>query len=125
MNLKSDYADELAALAAQVHALGGNKLVGCQLWPDKTAESAQKLMSDCCNDSRSQRLSPSQLLMVMRLGREADVHILPEYLLAHSGYERPIPVTPEDEEKELLHSMSQLMTRMEKLQAMGKKKGRA
>ena len=82
-------------------------------------------MSDCCNNSRSQRLSPSQLLMVMRLGREADVHILPEYLLAHSGYERPVPVTFEDEEKALYHSMNDIVTRLERLQAQGKKRGRA
>ena len=125
MNPKPIFADELAALTAQVQALGGNKVVGGKLWPDMTAEAVQKRMSNCCNDSRAERLSPSQLLMVMRLGREAGVHILPEYLLAESGYECPVPLTPEDERVSITQTLGDLMTRLERLHAMDKKKGMA
>jgi hypothetical protein len=64
------FEDDLDALRATVQALGGNKIVGALLWPDKTPEGAGRSMADCCNPSRSERLNPSQLLFLMRMARE-------------------------------------------------------
>lgn len=118
------YDDDLDALRAQVQALGGYKVVGVKLWPDKTPDAAARLMADCCNVNRNERLSPSQLLLVMRLGREAGVHILPEYFMGEAGYTRPAPVDPKDEAAQLLQRFEDCMeqagalaTRMERLRA--------
>lgn len=109
MNQKLFYDDDLDALKAQVQALGGNKKVGAILWPDKTPEAAGRSMADCCNSSRSERLSPSQLLLVMRLGREAGCHILAEHFMAEAGYSTPTPIDPQDEAAVLMQRMEDVM----------------
>lgn len=116
------YEDDLDALRATVQALGGYKTVGAKLWPDKTPDSAARLLADCCNVSRSERLKPSQLLLVMRMGREAGVHILAEHFMGEAGYRKPEPIVPEDEAAHLVQRMdevlavaSQLATRLERM----------
>lgn len=116
------YEDDLDALRATVQALGGYKAVGAKVYPDKTPDAAGRLMADCCNSARQERLKPSQLLMVMRLGREAGIHILAEHFLGEAGYKRPEPIVPQDEAAVLVQRMdevlgvaSQLATRLERL----------
>lgn len=119
------YEDDLDALRATVQSLGGYKQVGAKLWPDKTPDSAARLLADCCNSSRQERLKPSQVLLVMRLGREAGVHILAEHFLQEAGYERPRPVDPVDEQSALVARMedvmgqaAQLASRLERIRRM-------
>jgi hypothetical protein len=116
------YEDELDALRATVQALGGYKAVGAKLWPDQTTDVAGRKMADACNPSRQERLKPSQVLMVMRLGREAGVHILAEHFMLEAGYKKPEPVVPEDEAAslvakvdELLGTAGQLVARLERV----------
>jgi hypothetical protein len=120
------YEDDLDALRAQVQTLGGYKIVGAKIWPDKTPDAAARLLADCCNSSRQERLKPSQVLLVMRMGREAGVHILAEHFMQEAGYERPRPVDPVDEQASLVKRMedvmgvaSQLATRLERLRTRG------
>ena len=40
------------ALVEAVKALGGSKVVGCKLWPEKAPDAAQRLLLDCLNDDR-------------------------------------------------------------------------
>lgn len=116
------YEDDLDALRATVQALGGYKVVGAKVFPDKTPDAAGRMMSDCCNSARQERLKPSQLLLIMRVGREAGVHILAEHFMGEAGYRRPEPVVPADEAAsimqrmdELLGTASQLAGRLERL----------
>ncbi len=120
------YEDDLDALKAHVQRMGGNKALGVKLWPDKSPDSAARMMADCCNPSRNERLSPSQLLLVMRLGREAGVHILAEFFMQEAGYSRPLPVDPKDEATLLLQRFEDCMqaagsiaSRMERLRNIG------
>ncbi|SIR00364.1 hypothetical protein [Pseudacidovorax sp. RU35E] len=126
MEPKLFYDDEIDALRAHVQAMGGTKEVAARIWPDKTPMAAQRQLSDCLNANRSERLSPSQLLLLMRLGREQGVHILAEYLMGEAGYSRPIPLDPKDEASQLLAKFDecmslagQLATRMERMRAFG------
>lgn len=126
MDDKLFYDDDVDALKATVHALGGNKGVGRQLWPDKAPDVAGRLMADCCNPGRSERLSPSQLLFVMRLGREKGCHILAEHFMSEAGYAKPVPIDPKDEAGQLLQRMDDVMqlagaitTRLERLRNSG------
>lgn len=125
LEAKLFYDDDLDALRAAVHALGGYKTVGVVVWPDKTPDAAARLMADCCNVGRSERLKPSQLLLVMRIAREAGVHMLAEYFMAEAGYNRPLPVDPKDEAAALMNRMDdalgvaqQLASRLERLRRM-------
>ena len=88
------YEDELEAARDAVKHLGGMKKVGPMIWPDKSPDSAARHLSDCLNTSRSERLSPSQLLMLMRMARSVDFHGLAAYMLREAGYAQPVPVAP-------------------------------
>lgn len=75
------------ALKAAVQALGGAKAVGSKLWPDKSADTAGRLLSDCLNPFRSEKLELSQLMMIFRMAHEAGVHEAMLWICANSGYE--------------------------------------
>jgi hypothetical protein len=84
-----------------VRACGGTKVVGCKLWPEKTPDAAARLLADCLNDSRPERLTPDHLMLLARMGRERGCHSVMAYMLAELGYAPPVPVEPADEAAEL------------------------
>lgn len=99
------YEDELDAARDAVKHLGGAKKVGPLIWPDKAPETAARYLLDCLNGSRAERLSPSQLLLLMRLAREVGFHGLAGYLLREAGYAPPVPVEPQTEAEVLTRRM--------------------
>ena len=79
------------ALRAMVQALGGAKMVGSRLWPDRTPDSARTRLLDALNPTRSERLNLSESMFILRLAREAGLHEAFHWLAAEVGYEaRPI-----------------------------------
>ncbi|KZT13741.1 MAG: hypothetical protein V4843_02815 [Pseudomonadota bacterium] len=121
------YEDELDAAKDAVKALGGAKKVGPLIWPDKAPETAARHLLDCLNGSRAERLSPSQLLLLMRLAREVGFHGLTAYLLREAGYAPPVPVEPQTEAQVLARQMeamvgqfSALTHRLERLTGAGR-----
>ena len=96
-----EYEDELDAARDVVRRLGGAKKVGPQIWPDKTPDGAARYLLDCLNASRAERMSPSQLLLLMRMGCAAGHHELMSHLLREAGYQDPIPRDPRSEAAQL------------------------
>ena len=90
------------ALRAVVKACGGTKQVATKLWPEKTMQDAQSYLNDCLNPARAAKLSPEQVLLLLKWGREADFHGAIEYICGEAGYSRPEPIEPEDELTKLL-----------------------
>jgi len=88
-------------LIACVKACGGSKAVGPLLWPDKSVDSAQRLLLDCLNEDRPQHLPPDAVLFIMRMARERGVHDGMVFLSDRLGYSAPVPVQPEDKVAEL------------------------
>jgi len=110
------------ALGAVVQALGGPKAVGAQLWPEKAADEAGRLLRHCLSADRSEKLSLEQILWLLKAGREVNAHEAMTYLLRTCGYNDPEPVDPQDEQSRLLREfldmgrrLEQLAKRMEKL----------
>jgi hypothetical protein len=70
------YETAEAALTASVQALGGAKAVGSLLWgsADKSVEQAHKLLLDCLNPERSEKLSYSQVIYIFKLAKQAGFH---------------------------------------------------
>lgn len=85
------------ALIEVVKALGGSKQVGCMLWPEKMPDAAQRALLDCLNPERAARLSPEQMVLLLRKARQAGFHAAAEWLLADLGYARPVPLEPAEE----------------------------
>lgn len=79
------------AIKATCMACGGLKVVANLLYPEKKLESAHRYLSDALNEDRAEKLSPDQVLFIMKLGRQKDCHILMDYYAKEADYEyKPI-----------------------------------
>lgn len=112
------------ALIALVKALGGSKVVGPMLWPEKMADAAQRLLLDCLNPERPAHLTPEQMVLLLRKARQAGHHEALGWLMADLGYAAPVALAPRDEAAELqrqfilaTEQMAAMMNRMQVLQA--------
>lgn len=97
------------ALADVVRQLGGHKRVGPLIWPAKCPDAAGRLLADCFNPDRPARLSPEQVMFVLRLGRQAGADTAMQWMLAQLHYAPTRAVNPHDEVAELQRQMGQLL----------------
>lgn len=103
------------ALTDCVRALGGNKAVGKSLWPEKSVDDARRALLDCLNPDRAQRLSPDQVLWVLREARKVSCHAAMTYIARECGYADPQPIEPEDERAALQREFTQSVRKFEGL----------
>lgn len=89
------------ALQAVVMACGGFKRVGAELWPDRSPDKAGIHLRHCLDTDRAEKLSLDQIVYLLRRGHEIGCHVAMHYLCTTVGYQRPNPVTPEDQTAEL------------------------
>ena len=85
------------ALREVIAACGGAKQVAGKLWPEKTPDAAHRLLLDCLNETRPERLDPDRLRMVLRIGRDRGCHAGVNWLMRDLGYEDVHTVEPADE----------------------------
>jgi len=115
------YEDETDALKELVRELGGNKVVGNKLRPDLAVDRAAAWLKDCLSPERQERLHPSQLFMLLHLGREHQIHGPIQFIMQNIGYSITA-IEPADEMAELQRAyiesvqiQRKLTERMEKL----------
>ena len=85
------------AIASVIDACGGRKAFACEIHPDKPPRDAHNLVDACLNPERREKFAPSQLLYLMKRGRQVGCHDLALYMTRDAGYADPVPVEPEDE----------------------------
>jgi hypothetical protein len=85
------------ALRECISVCGGLKVVGRILWAEKEPDIAGRLLADCLNDAKREKLSPEQMLLVLRLARSKGCHAGINFIARDLGYSDPKPVEPEDE----------------------------
>jgi hypothetical protein len=88
------------ALKQAVKALGGNKKVGAKLWPELPIDTAGNKLGDCLNPDRREKLSPEQVVFILRLAREKGYHAAMQFIAFDTGY-RAEPVDPLTQEAQL------------------------
>lgn len=88
-----DWRDALRHL---VKALGGFEAVGADMWPTKTRKAAGNWLSDCLNPERAAKLDIEEIEALLRLGREAGMHIGIHFLCDALCYTPPTTVDPKD-----------------------------
>lgn len=115
------FEDINEALREAVNILGGAKRVGPLFWPEKTVEQAHSLLLACLNAERKERLTPEQVLLLLKWAREKGFHGAMHFICAEAGY-RAEPVDPEDERAKLqrefiaaVHEAKHLGDRLERL----------
>lgn len=84
------------ALRAAVQALGGSKKVGAMLWPDKGVDTASRLLLDCINPSRAEKLEASQIMRVFALAKDSGCHGPFAWFAGEVGYDVK-PITKAEE----------------------------
>lgn len=95
------------ALIACVTTCGGSKQVGPLLWPEKSPDAAQRMLLDCLNDDRPAKLSPEQVMFVLRTARSKGCHTGMEFICADLGYTTPSTIEPRDEVAELMRAFNE------------------
>jgi len=118
------FEDMLDALAAVVHELGGYKKIGCLLRPELSTkpEGASQWMRDCLNKEKRERLNPEQVMLLLRLAREAGYHAAKHWIDSELGYEQGSPLNPQDQLADLqrrfiesVHLQRQIADHIERL----------
>lgn len=103
------------ALIECVKAAGGSAIVGKKLFPEKSPESAQRALLDALNEDRPAKLSPEQVLLILRLSRAKGYHGGVAFILEDLGYAPTSPVEPKDEAAELQRQAAELLAGLERI----------
>lgn len=103
------------ALIECVKAAGGSANVGRKLFPEKSPESAQRALLDCLNEDRPAKLSPEQVLLILRLARAKGFHGGISFILSDLGYAPTSPIEPKDEAAELQRQTAELLAAAERI----------
>lgn len=111
-------------LIEAVKAAGGSANVGAKLWPEKAPQHAQRALLDCLNEDRPAKLSPEQVMLIIRFAKDKGHHGAIAFILQSLSYAPTTPIEPRDEAAELqkqfiaaTHAMQELSKRMESLTA--------
>ncbi len=84
------------ALRAAVLAIGGSKKAGPMLWPDKGVDAASRLLLDSVNPLRSEKLSLSQAMLILRAARDVGCYAPFQWVASECGFDAS-PVTAAEE----------------------------
>lgn len=108
------FDDVQDAIRVTVQALGGLKPVACKLWPEKAPDAAGRHLSDCLNHAKPEKLSPEQVVLLMKWGREVGCHAIAAYTGQECGYQFN-PLDPDVERDRLADSIHEASRNLERL----------
>lgn len=110
------------ALQSAVNALGGYKKAGPLLRPELPIDQAAGWLRDCLNPSRREKLSPEQVMLILRKCREAGYHAAMHFMAFDTGY-KAVPVDPQSQIEELqtrfcdsVQTLSTMASQLERMQ---------
>lgn len=92
------------ALVHVVSGLGGYKKVGPVLRPELPVDQAAGWLRDCLNTQRREKLDPEQMVLLLKLARQAGIHAGMGFIAGECGYATPAPVEPDDEKAALMRT---------------------
>lgn len=125
MNPKSEdtqgtlfHEDIYDALGTTIQFLGGYKKVALMLWPDMRMESAYARLKASLDSTKPEKLSPSEVNLLIREGRKINCHAIMKFLGDDCLYQ-VTPIEPEDEkertQKAFIEATQSLIKAIEKL----------
>jgi hypothetical protein len=106
MNQRLFYDDEFAAQRVMVEEGKGYKATAIYLWPHMKPESAYARLKNATRGDRDEKLSQGEVIAAMNFNERFD----PLYHAAdQTHHERPKPVAPMDEARELQSRAERLL----------------
>lgn len=122
MEMGEFFEDINDALQATVTALGGYKKVGPTLRPELPVDQAAGWLRDCLNPARREKLSPEQVMLILRLAREAGYFSAMNFIAFATGF-KATPIDAESQESQLqerfieaVHGLTAIQSQLERLQ---------
>lgn len=91
----------------------GLKALAGHLRPHMPGDAAHRWLLAALNNERAEKLSGSDWLALMKIGRTLGVHCLTAHLLAEAGYAPPQPIDPEDEHERLTREFVDAVDRLD------------
>lgn len=101
------------AIDEVITACGGRKRFAGEMWPEKSQRDAHNLLDACLNPERREKLSPDQILYVLKRGRAANCHALMRFVNRASGYAEPQPVDSEDQRALIQRNFAEAVARLD------------
>jgi predicted small lipoprotein YifL len=102
------------AFAHLVDQLGGSGRVGPLLYPGKGKRAPQHL-NDCLNPDEREKLTLGEMLLLLKMGREAGCHVALHYLDTQAGYKPAEPLVPVDELVDLHHALQKTVSEAQRV----------
>lgn len=103
------------AIKDVIKRMGGNKAVGQKLWPELAPDKVAGKLSDCLNESRAEKLSPEQFILLLKMGREVNCHAAINFVAREIGYMDPTPINKEDQKERLQREFIESVKHINKL----------
>lgn len=114
------------ALKGIVQAIGGTKAVGALLWPEKSMEDARRRLLDCLNPDRDEKFDVQQVILLLRLAREANFHLAKHWIDQETGYVPSEPADPKVEQEKLVATIERATAELHRaVDALDKLRGRS
>lgn len=110
------YEDVFDVVKAAVQHAGGAKVVAPKLWTTKPVLQAQKELLDCLNRESPRKLCIEELLMVLKLAKEAGFHQAKHWIDETLGYQPTPPQDPKVERDRLAEEMARAADNFKNLQ---------
>lgn len=107
--------DIFDATRTAIQRLGGFKIVGAKLWPEKSPDKAGELLANCLNRTRPEKLDLEQFLLILREARKVGCHVIASFICDDAGYAPPQPIEPRDEYAELQRAYINAVGKLEEL----------
>lgn len=104
------------ALREAVRQVDGHKKVGAVLRPELPPDGAGNWLRDCLNEARREKLSPEQVVLILRMARDIGFHGAMGFMSFSTGYEPPQPVSVADQEAELQQHFIDAVEKLEGIQ---------
>lgn len=123
-NIYEALSHDCRAIAAHAgNAKAWAKEVGHMLWPEKEADEAGRLLHNCLNAERPEKLDPQQVMIVIAKAREAGSYNTLHHICDQTLFTKPAPITPEDEgaklQKEFIQAAKSLKSIMDRAERVG------
>lgn len=115
------------AIDEVIRACGGRKQFACEMWPDKPQRDAHNLLDACLNPERREKFSPTQVMYILKRGRDVGCHAFMHYFGQECGYEvRPIQKDAEvnrltDVVEQSTKTLAAALAQLERMQRNGVK----
>jgi hypothetical protein len=105
------------ALDGAIRATGGHKAVALDLWPSLKLDTAYARLKAAINPDKAEKLSPDEVVWLLKRAREKGHHAAFYWLCDELGYSRPAPVDPTDQAAELARQLEATADRFEAITA--------